>query len=78
MGIPHAAADHEKVTMSVGLCLLPGAMAQGAYLYADKALYRAKDAGKNCACRYDCATGRYLFVCGSERMGEHAFYGRTN
>ena len=63
MGIPHAAADHEKVTMSVGLCLLPGAMAQGAYLYADKALYRAKDAGKNCACRYDVETGRFFLVC---------------
>jgi diguanylate cyclase (GGDEF)-like protein len=67
MDIPHAGAtDHDKVTMSVGLCLLPGALAQGAYLYADKALYRAKDAGKNCACRYDAKSGQYLFLCEKE------------
>ena len=65
MGIPHAGAmDHEKVTMSVGLCLLPCTMARGAYLYADKALYRAKDAGKNCSCRYDAQTGSYLVISG--------------
>jgi len=64
MAIPHAGAlDHDRVTVSVGLCLLPAAVAQGAYLYADKALYRAKDAGKNCACRYDAETGKYHFLC---------------
>ena len=64
MAIPHAGAtDHDKVTMSVGLCLLPSATAQGAYLYADKALYRAKDAGKNCACRYDAQSGQYYYLC---------------
>ena len=63
MAIPHSATNYEKVTMSVGLCLLPSGMAQGAYLYADKALYRAKDAGKNCACRYDPLTCRFFKVC---------------
>lgn len=64
MAIPHESAlDHDRVTMSVGLCLLPSAMAQGAYLYADKALYRAKDAGKNCSCRYDVPTGQYRLLC---------------
>ena len=67
MAIPHAGAtDHDKVTMSVGLCVLPGPQAQGAYLYADKALYRAKDAGKNCACRFDAKTGQYSFLCDQE------------
>jgi len=64
MAIPHEGAlDHDRVTMSVGLCLLPSAMAQGAYLHADKALYRAKDAGKNCSCRYDVSSGQYHLLC---------------
>ena len=68
MEIPHnSATDHDRVTMSVGLCILPGNQAQSAYVYADKALYRAKDAGKNCACRYDVETTRYLFLCNDSR-----------
>ena len=68
MAIPHIGAqDHDRVTVSVGLCLLPASVAQGAYLYADKALYRAKDAGKNCACRYEAANGTYHFVCEEEK-----------
>lgn len=64
MAIPHAGAlDHDRVTMSVGLCLLPSMMAQGAYLYADKALYRAKDAGKNCSCRFDPSSNSYRMLC---------------
>ena len=64
MNIPHKSAiDHERVTMSVGLCLLPANMVQSAYFYADKALYRAKDAGKNCCCRYDSEEGTYRFLC---------------
>ena len=64
MAIPHSGGvDHNHVTVSVGLCMLPAEMAQGAYLYADKALYRAKDAGKNCACRYDAKSGTYHFLC---------------
>lgn len=64
MSIPHAGAlDHDMVTMSVGLCLLPSMMAQGAYLYADKALYRAKDSGKNCSCRYDPSSNSYRMLC---------------
>ena len=79
MAIPNAGAvDHDRVTMSVGLCLLPGDLAQSAYVYADKALYRAKDAGKNCACRFDCASGRYLFLCEPDRAVENPFYGKTN
>ena len=65
MAIPHASATvHDSVTVSVGLCLLPSEMAQGAYLYADKALYRAKDSGKNCSCRYDPVSGSYRMLCG--------------
>lgn len=61
MGIPHkTASDHPIVTVSVGLCMLPPASARRAYYYADKALYRAKDAGKNCCCRYDADTGEYV------------------
>lgn len=64
MDIPHTgAAGHGRVTLSVGLCLLPNGLAQSAYFYADKALYRAKDAGKNCCCRYDPADATYRFVC---------------
>ena len=64
MNIPHKSAiDHERVTMSVGLCLLSANMVQSAYFYADKALYRAKDAGKNCCCRYDPEEGTYRFLC---------------
>lgn len=64
MAIPHAGAlDHDRVTMSVGLCLLPSVMAQRAYLYADKALYRAKESGKNCSCRYDPAMNSYHMLC---------------
>lgn len=64
MNIPHKSAiDHKQVTMSVGFCLLPPNMVRSAYFYADKALYRAKDAGKNCCCRYDPEEGTYQFSC---------------
>ena len=67
MNIPHkSATDHERVTMSVGFCLLPPKMVQNAYFYADKALYRAKDAGKNCCCCYDPEGGTYRFICASK------------
>ena len=67
MNIPHkSATDHERVTMSVGFCLLPPKMGQSAYFYADKALYHAKDAGKNCCCRYDPEGGTYRFICAGE------------
>lgn len=60
MSVEHkGASGRETVTMSVGLCLLPPVKQKGAYYYADKALYRAKDAGKNCCCRYDAASGEY-------------------
>ena len=63
MGIPHAtASDHPIVTVSVGLCMLPPASARRAYYFADKALYRAKDAGKNCCSLYDAETGEYLLI----------------
>ena len=64
MNIPHTGvAGHGRVTLSVGLCLLPSALAQSAYFYADKALYCAKDAGKNCCCRYDPKDAAYRFIC---------------
>ena len=63
MRIPHrTASDHPIVTVSVGLCALSPAVARRAYFYADKALYRAKDAGKNCSCRYDAQTGSYTLI----------------
>lgn len=67
MEIPHAkAAGHPNVTMSVGFCVLPPALAKRAYFFADKALYRAKDAGKNCSCCYDAAGGTYRMVLGAD------------
>ena len=73
MNIPNKSAiDHERVTMSVGFCLLPPKMVQSAYFYADKALYRAKDSGKNCCYRYDPDEGTYRFICarGPDKGGE--------
>ena len=72
MAIPHMGSmDYDRVTMSVGLCLLPHEKAQGAYLYADKALYRAKEAGKNCACYFDEGTGEYRTLCKSASYCAH-------
>jgi len=63
MKVPLAgAAEHLTVTMSVGFCVLPPNLAERAYFFADKALYRAKDAGKNCSCRYDAQTGMFRMV----------------
>lgn len=69
MGIPHkTASDHPIVTVSVGLCMLPPASARKAYYFADKALYRAKDAGKNCCCRYDAETGEYVLIRSGQKQ----------
>ncbi len=64
MAIPHSGAlDHAQVTISVGLCLLPSSLARNAYYYADKALYRAKEAGKNCSCRFNFLDSAYIYIC---------------
>lgn len=51
LAIPHASADAAQVTISVGIAVQspPGAADPDALLrLADAALYRAKDAGRNC------------------------------
>ena len=71
MDIAHKGAiGNDRVTMSVGVCLLPAENAKNAYFYADKALYRAKEAGKNCSCRYDAERNSYLFVFVNKRNAQ--------
>jgi len=73
MEVPlEGAAGRLRVTMSVGFCVLPLQLAEKAYFFADKALYRAKDAGKNCSCRYDADSGAYCMVRGADEAADGA------
>lgn len=50
----------EPVTVSLGLAVLPPQRAEEAYALADKALYRAKDAGKDRTFQYIVSSGEFL------------------
>ena len=60
LALPHeASAPSHTVTISAGLCTIVPQLADKAYYYADKALYKAKDAGKNKCFLYNADTGEY-------------------
>ena len=60
MNVPHQASQFgDIVTVSVGACALPMAKSEVAYSIADKALYRAKERGKNCSFRFYPKLGEY-------------------
>jgi diguanylate cyclase (GGDEF)-like protein len=71
MSVEHkGASEHEYVTMSVGLCLLPPAQLKGAYFYADKALYRGKGVpARTAAAAMTRRAAKYRLMCSKKASG---------
>jgi len=60
---PHeAAGEGHVVTVSAGACAVPASASEKLYYVTDKALYRAKEHGKNCSFRYLPAEREYRYI----------------
>lgn len=66
LNMPHEGTGCGVLTLTAGLCIVGPGEVDVSYELADRALYRAKDAGKNCTWRFDRASAEYSQVTCAE------------